>query len=269
MDASVIPISNQQLAFSVLLVVTTAAVSAALQLGLLRPLLVGTVRTFLQLTLIGYALAFIFQWNNPWFILLLTGLMTAVATRTATRRVGGTKTPHVVTFLSLFASSLLVSLMVVGLIIRPDPWYDARVAIPIFGMILGNAMNGAALVLQTLFSAVRARAHEVDGLLAFGATPWEAIREPVREAVRAGMTPTINAMMVVGVVSLPGMMTGQILGGVDPRVAVRYQIVVMLMLSAAVALACLLLVLVVYRRMFTADGALAPDWRKSQLAQRG
>ncbi|MFA7468137.1 MAG: ABC transporter permease, partial [Desulfotomaculaceae bacterium] len=93
-------------------------------------------------------------------------------------------------------------------------------------------------------------------MLTFGATPWEAIQTSVREAIRAGMTPTINSLMVVGLVSLPGMMTGQILGGADPREAVRYQIVVVLMIAAAVAIGCLILVGLSYKKLFNNDGGL-------------
>jgi len=92
-------------------------------------------------------------------------------------------------------------------------------------------------------------------------TEWRA---SVREAVRAGMTPTINSLMVVGLVSLPGMMTGQILGGTDPREAVRYQIVVMLMITAAVAIGCLILVGLSYKKLFNQDGALKPFVMKSK-----
>ena len=97
------------------------------------------------------------------------------------------------------------------------------------------------------------------------ATPWEAARISIREAVRAGMTPTINSLMVVGLVSLPGMMTGQILSGSDPRDAVRYQIVVMLMVSAAVAIGCFILVGLSYKKLFTEDGAL----KQSILQSKG
>ncbi|MBE3599732.1 MAG: iron export ABC transporter permease subunit FetB [Limnochordaceae bacterium] len=265
MNTGVIPISDAQLALSVVLVLLAGGVSAALQLGLLRPLLVGTLRTFVQLMLIGYVLAFIFESNRPWLVFLVAVAMTAVATQAATARTRDvTRYPRELAFAALFASSVLVGGIVVGLIIRPEPWYSARVAIPIFGMILGNSMNGVALALQRLYGSTRERLAEVEELLAFGATPWEAVRESVKEAVRTGMTPTINSMMVVGLVSLPGMMTGQILGGADPRQAVRYQIVVMLMISAAVALGCLVLVLSAYRRLFTADGALDPELQRSR-----
>jgi len=93
-------------------------------------------------------------------------------------------------------------------------------------------------------------------LLACGATPWETARDCVAEAVRAGMTPTINSMMVIGLVSLPGMMTGQILGGADPREAVRYQIVIMYVIAAAVTIGSFILVGLAYKRLFDKEGAL-------------
>jgi putative ABC transport system permease protein len=259
LNAGVIPITDLQLATSIILVLITGLITAVLQLGLLKPLFWGTVRTFVQLTLIGYVLNFIFNLNNLVLIIIIVILMCAVASKTAVNKtlaVG--KFPLVLGFLSLLASTLLVGIIVVALIIAPEPWYSARIVIPIFGMILGNSMNGISLALDRLVSEVRARVSEVESLLSFGATPWEAVRDCVKVAVRAGMTPTINSLMVVGLVSLPGMMTGQILGGADPQQAVRYQIVVMLMITAAVAIGCLLLVMMYYKKLFTMDDALAP-----------
>ncbi|MDO7785652.1 ABC transporter permease [Desulforamulus aquiferis] len=259
MDHSTIPISNLQLAFSVLLILISGAISSLLKLGLLKPLLWGSVRTFIQLTLMGYALTYLFIINNLWLILVIVTLMCYIASKTAVKRTPNVPNyPSMLAFFSLLASTFLVGSIVTGLIISPEPWYSARIVIPIFGMILGNSMNGIALALDRLYSEARSRSTEIEALLTFGATPWEAIRPSLREAVRAGMTPTINSLMVVGLVSLPGMMTGQILGGADPQEAVRYQIVVMLMISAAVAIGCLLLVGLSYKKLFNKDGALEP-----------
>lgn len=259
MESATIPISNLQLAFTVVLVLITGAISSLLKLGLLRSLLWGTVRTFVQLTLVGYALTYIFKINNLWLIMAIITLMCFIASKTAVKRTPNVPNyPSLLAFVSLLASTYLVGSLVTVLIISPDPWYSARIAIPIFGMILGNSMNGIALSLDRLYSEARSRSAEIEAMLTFGATPWEAIRSSVREAVRAGMTPTINSLMVVGLVSLPGMMTGQILGGADPSEAVRYQIVVMLMIAAAVAIGCLILVGLSYKKLFNEDGALQP-----------
>ncbi len=257
MGNQVIPISNLHLALSVVLVFIAGGISAALRLGLLKSLAWGTVRTFVQLTFIGYVLKYVFTVNNLWLIFSIVVVMCYVAARASVKRTPGVPDyPVTLAFWSLLASTVLVGLVVVRLIINPAPWYTARIIIPIFGMILGNSMNGIALSLDRLYSEAYLRAGEIETLLAFGATPWEAVRGCVKDAMRAGMTPTINSLMVVGLVSLPGMMTGQILGGVDPGEAVRYQIVVMLMITAAVAAGCLMLVGLSYKRLFTPDGAL-------------
>ena len=259
MESSIIAISNFQLALTVILVLITGGISSFLKLGLLKSLLWGTIRTFIQLTLVGYALTYVFMINNLWLIIAIIAMMCYIASRAAVKRTPNVPNyPTVLAFLSLISSTYLVGTMVTALIISPEPWYSARIAIPIFGMILGNSMNGIALSLDRLYGEARSRAAEIEAMLTFGATPWEAIRPSVREALRAGMTPTINSLMVVGLVSLPGMMTGQILGGVDPREAVRYQIVVQLMIAAAVAIGCLILVGLSYKKLFNNDGALQP-----------
>lgn len=264
MNHGIVSISNGQLALSLVLVLITGLVSAFLRLGLLKSLIWGTVRAFVQLTLIGYVLAYIFQLNSLPVIIPIILLMSFIAAREASRRVNEpTQKPLLVSFIALTASTFLVGLIVVGLIIGPEPWYSARVMIPIFGMILGNSMNGISLALDRMYGEVRAHVAEVEELLCFGASPWEAVRGLVRKAVSSGMTPTINSLMVVGLVSLPGMMTGQILAGADPREAVRYQIVVMVMVAAAVAVGCLLIVGLSYRKMFTKDLALTGDMRRS------
>jgi len=126
--------------------------------------------------------------------------------------------------------------------------------IPIAGMVLGNSMNGVALALERTFSDMDARSEELLAMTALGATPWEAAGDVVRTAIRAGLIPTINSMAAAGLVFIPGMMTGQVLAGADPLNAAYYQIVVMLMVSAATALGCVLAVLLSFRRRFSQDG---------------
>lgn len=264
MSSGYIEISNLQLLGSVSLVLLTGIISTLLQLGLLKSLLWGTVRAFVQLSLIGYVLTYVFKINNLLIILPLILLMCWVASREATRRINNAPgNPISMTFLSLAASTFIVGLIVVVLIISPHPWYSARVLIPIFGMLLGNSMNAIALSLDRLYSEVRSHADEVEQLLCLGATPWEAVLDLVKKAVSAGMLPTINSLMVVGLVSLPGMMTGQILAGMDPHSAVRYQFVVQIMIAASVAIGCLIMVSLSYKKMFNQDSALQESMRKN------
>ncbi len=252
-------ISTLQLGLSVGLVLGVGLVSALLRLGLLRSLMWGTVRTFAQLLLIGYALTYIFAIDHPLLVVGVILLMTLVGARAVVSRLKGAPfRVYDLAAFSLGAGAFLVGTIVCALLIGADRWWTARISIPIAGMILGATLNAASLALDRLIGEVRTSAPEIEQLLCLGHSPWEAIRRQVRVALRAGMTPIINALVVVGLVSLPGMMTGQILAGADPLMAVRYQIVVMMMIAASVGLGSLLLVGLAYRRCFTHDAALLP-----------
>ncbi|HZK43193.1 MAG TPA: iron export ABC transporter permease subunit FetB [Syntrophomonadaceae bacterium] len=257
-------ISNGQLLLSVSLIVITGVISAFLKLGLFKTLIWATIRAFVQLTLIGYVLTFIFDLNNIFVIIILLLLMCFIASREASKRVNkAPQSTNLMAFIALTASTFLVVSVVIGLIITPKPWYSASVVIPIFGMILGNSMSGIALSLDRMYSEVNSHVEEVEQLLCFGATPWESVQEHVRDAFKAGMTPIINSLMVVGLVSLPGMMTGQILAGMEVHTAVRYQFVIMIMIAAAVAIGCLILIGLSYKKMFTEDMALVQSMRNN------
>ena len=128
---------------------------------------------------------------------------------------------------------------VIGVVIEPRPWWEPQYLIPIAGMILGNSMTSAALAGDRLQSDLFARRDEVEARLALGFSGREAVQPLVRAALRAAMIPTVNGMMTVGVVQLPGMMTGQILAGTSPLTAIRYQIVVVFMMAVATALGSL------------------------------
>ena len=135
----------------------------------------------------------------------------------------------------------------------------------LLGMVLGNGLTGMSLCLDELLASLDASRDQVETELALGATRWEAARQPLRAAVRKGMIPIINSMMVVGIVSLPGMMTGQILEGADPVAAVRYQIVIMFMIAAATAFGCMLIALFTYRQLFDSAHRL----RAERITRRG
>jgi putative ABC transport system permease protein len=154
---------------------------------------------------------------------------------------------------SVWASSWIMTAVALFLIVPVRPWYSPQYAIPLLGMILGNTLNGISLGLDRLGGELAARRGQVETLLALGATRWEAARQPVQQAVRTGMIPIINSMMVVGIVSLPGMMTGQILAGASPLEAVKYQIVIMFLIASGTALGTVGVVLLSYLRLFDSD----------------
>ncbi len=259
MAAPTLDVSWLELAGGAGLILLAAGIARWRGTGLGRDLLVGGVRTVVQLALVGYGLAWIFALDRWPLVLAALAVMLGVAAWTAAGR-QERRTPRVtgVMTVALLAGSGLTLVYVSGLVVRVDPWYNPRYLIPLFGMIIGNAMNAAALAAERLSGEMEARRGEVEAWLALGAAPARAAEEPVRRALRAALIPTVNGLMVVGIVSLPGMMTGQILAGSDPLLAVRYQIVVMFMLASAVSVSAVLVVLWLRSGYFTAAEQLRP-----------
>ncbi|MCE5190901.1 MAG: iron export ABC transporter permease subunit FetB [Actinomycetia bacterium] len=251
----VVAIGWPQLLLAAGFMLITGALSLAIGLGLVKDLAVASVRTYVQLLALGVVLRWVFAVRLWWVVVLLLGFMTVVATRIVVKRAPdaprGLFSPAL---FSMVVTAITVTFAVTALIVRVPVWYEPRYVIPIAGMVLGNSMTGIALSLERLFSDLDARSGEILALTALGADRWEAARASVRLALRAGLIPTINSMAAAGIVFIPGMMTGQVLAGADPLEATKYQIVVMLMISAATAIGSILAVMLSYRRAFTAEG---------------
>ena len=249
---NVIDVEPLQLAYCFLFILIAGAGSIALRLGLERDLLIGTVRTFAQLAILGYVLKFIFELDNAGLILLLFSFMVFWAAHAIRGRVEEQAVSiFIPTFISMVSSYTLVTLLVTSVIVQVKPWYTPQYFIPLGGMIIGNSMNAITISLDRLFSDLRKQRDEVELALCLGATYQEATGTILRNTIRAGMIPSINSMMTVGLVSIPGMMTGQILAGSDPVIAIKYQIIVMLMLVASTAIGSVIVVHVIRRRCFT------------------
>lgn len=247
------------------LVLVAGLVSAALRLGLGRRLAWASLRTVVQLLGVGLVLRYVFAVENGWLIAGIVVVMIAAASQAAvgrsSRRVRGVIG---MSFATLLVSGLVTTWMVTAVVIGAEPWYRPQYLIPLLGMILGNGLTGLSLCVDHLLESLATRGDQIEMELSLGATAWEAAREPVRAAVRRGMVPIINSMVVVGIVSLPGMMTGQILQGADPFEAVKYQIVVMFMLAGATSFSCMLIALAVFRAVFNGRHQLRAEriWRK-------
>jgi len=250
-----------KLALASALILVAIALSAWQRLGLAKSLAIGGIRAVIQLTLIGHVLVWVFDTNRWYCVLAVLLLMVLTATLAATPRLGGASAqPRLwpICFVSILIGSSL-SLAYVGVVVVDvTPWYNPRYLIPLFGMILGNAMNGAALAAERLQSEIETGRALIEAYLALGASAQQASAAPAQRAIVAAMIPTINALAVVGLVSLPGTMTGQILAGSSPTLAVRYQLVVVFMIAAATALTAAGVVLWYRRTFFTSAAQLVP-----------
>ncbi len=239
------------LALAAALVFLMLALAALAGVRLWRLGLVATARTFVQLFAIGLVLEWVFARATWLAIMAVFAVMTLVAGATGSarveRRLRGTAP---LLTLALALSLALTLTYVGGLILRIDT-PAPRYLIPLGGMILGNAMTAGALAAQRLHDDMRAQRDRIETALCLGASPWQATHAITRNALIAALTPIINAMMIVGVVKLPGVMTGALLGGFEPWIAVKYQIVVMCMLAFSDGLTALGVLSVLRKRAFT------------------
>jgi putative ABC transport system permease protein len=257
---NLIELGPLQLGLATLLIIAAGVISVALRLGVERRLGVAALRTVIQLGLLGLVLERIFAIRHPLLVVGLLILMTVFAAREAVGRAArGYRGIFVDAWLTMTASCLLVGGVVTQVVVGVEPWYEPQYVIPLLGMILGNSLTGISLCLDRFMDHLEVRSAEVELRIAFGATRREALSAPLRDAVRTGMIPIINAMAAAGIVSLPGMMTGQILAGSPPLQAVAYQIVVMFMIAAAVALGAMLVVVLAGRHFMGVDATLRLD----------
>lgn len=247
----IVAIGPWQLVLALAFVLLAGVASIRLGLGLGKDIAWGTARTFAQLFLMGYVLVYIFEIEMPPLVLAVFSGMIFFAARIVAGRVKD-KGPKVFgpVFFSMFLSYMVVTFVVVAIVVQADPWWEPRYFLPLGGMVVGNSMNAMALALERLFSDVSAKRGEIEAMLSLGANYKEATASIFASAVSAGMIPSINSMMGVGVVFIPGMMTGQILAGADPLVSIKYQIVVMLMLVGATTLSSIIGVHLARRRLF-------------------
>ncbi len=254
---ALINLSAYQLVFGLIFILAAGFSSIALNLGLHRDIFWGTVRMISQLVLMGYILKYVFQLNSPWLVLLVFTVMIVFAANIIKGRVKENKIAYYTpTLVSMFLSYMVVTYLVTAVVINVDPWYHPRYFIPLGGMVVGNSMNAIAISLERLFSQLRDKVAVVETYLSLGADYREASAAITREAIAAGMIPAVNSLMGMGIVFLPGMMTGQILAGADPILAIKYQLVIMMMIVGATAMGSILVTLLVRRRCFSADGRL-------------
>jgi len=259
---NVIPLSSQQLSLAGALILLLSFCTFVAKLGLAHSLLISALRAIIQLSLVGLVLEALFATTSFYWIALTTLVMLLVAGREVNvrqkRRLSGVWS-FAIGSLSMFISAFTVAVLTLTVIIGPVPWYTPQYAIPLLGMLLGNTMTGIAISLDHLNEVAWQQRAVVENRLMLGQTWQEAIGSIRRDAMRSGMIPSINAMAAAGIVSLPGMMTGQILAGTSPALAVKYQILIMLMITTGTGFGTMFSILLASRRLFDQRERLRTD----------
>ncbi|WDE00162.1 ABC transporter permease [Thalassomonas actiniarum] len=217
-----------QLAIFMLVLLVPLAVNFRFSLGLTREITLAVVRMSLQLVLVGLYLQFLFELNNPllnlmWLMVMLLVGTSAIISSTALEA----KYLYLPVLCGLLLGLVPLLLLLLLALLQPVPVYNAQYLIPLAGMLLGNSLSGNIVALQRLFTAFKDKNDEYEGALALGATPPQASLPFVQSAMQQAFAPILASMATTGLVTLPGMMTGQILGGVDPITAIKYQLVIL------------------------------------------
>ncbi|TCZ77106.1 iron export ABC transporter permease subunit FetB [Paenibacillus albiflavus] len=242
--------SIMALSFTLIFIMITILVSLWQKLGLEKDILIGTIRSAVQLLIMGYVLQFIFDTEHPLFLVLIPFIMISVASWNASKRAEGMSGVVWRIAVSIACTEIITMGLFIGFnIIEPI----ARYIIPMSGMIIGNSMIVSGLFLNHMKREVDASRGEIEALLSLGATARQAIHASLKRSVKASMIPTIDSMKTVGLVQLPGMMTGMIVAGASPVEAVRYQILIMFSITSAAAVTSIMLSQLCYRLWFTKD----------------
>jgi putative ABC transport system permease protein len=250
---SFISLSPWDLILASLLLLFNGGLSLALALGVERQIAIAAGRMVIQLLLIGQVLKYLFATVSPGLTAVVLMIMIGFAGYEVLSRqerkykgvwgygLGGS---------SILFAAILVTILALTTQVQPEPWYHPRYAVPLLGMILGNTMTGVALALNTFVTAAGSNRAAIEAQLALGFSRWQALAGTMRQALKSGFMPIINAMSASGIVALPGMMTGQILAGAAPTEAVKYQILIMFLIAGATGLGATLTVLLAgYRIM--------------------
>lgn len=259
---NVIALSAFDLMIAATLVIFLAALSYLLRLNMERKILIAGLRTAVQLMLIGWVLKILFENTTFLWVFGISVFMLLAAGREVFARqkqpLSGFWAFGIGTG-TLFVSSFVVTILSLTTMISVTPWYNPQYAIPLLGMLLGNTMTGISIGVDHLTQAAVSQKKTIEQRLLLGQTPKDAIHEITQEAVRSALIPIVNAMAAAGIVSLPGMMTGQILAGSPPVEAVKYQIMIMFLIAAGTGFGSIMAVQATAARLFDGRDRLRLD----------
>ena len=243
-----IHVTLEQVALTLTLVAVAVAVSAWQRADLERDIGVAVIRSFIQLTAIGYVIKLIFDEDNLAFVVALLAAMVLFGALTARSR--ARTTPHA--FWPLLIALGLAGAATLGLVLALGVFEaQARYLVPVGGMVIGNAMTAAAVALNRLGDDVAGSSSQIEATLALGATATQAIRPVLRRSLRSGMIPLVDSTKTTGLIFFPGTMVGMLLAGAAPVDAVRLQLILLYVLLGSVSLGALTSVLLAYRNFFT------------------
>ncbi|MGZ9848537.1 ABC transporter permease [Macrococcus psychrotolerans] len=236
-----------QISLAFIFVIIPLVMSAVLKLGLEKDVIIAAVRSTIQLMIVGYILTFVFDGNHPIYMFLMILLMIVAATQNIIKKGQGIRGITWKIVLTLIVVEVLTIGILTGFRIIP---FEPRYVIPISGMMIGNAMVLSLLFLNRFLSELDQNDEQIELILSLGGTPKQAIHRVLMTSIKNSMIPTIESTKTMGLVQLPGMMSGQIIGGADPLVAAQLQLIIIFLLMTAATLSSVLVGFLSYPTLF-------------------
>ena len=246
-------ITTVQVLLSLVFVIGALYFSRLFKVDMGKDIFISAIRAFVQLLAIGYVLTFIFDLDSPIYVVLMMTVMAGVASYNSGKRGASVKNSYLISTIAIFATTFITVLVLSGFQIIP---FKAQFIIPVSGMVIGNVMNAASLALMRLDDELKANRVRVEAALSLGASPLQAASGALKKSVANAMVPVVDRAKVVGIVSLPGGMSGMILAGAPPMDAVKFQIVIMYMLLGSPFLTVAIVNLLAYRQYFNSQRQL-------------
>ena len=254
--SNVIVLNLWQFGAVYLLLLLVLAIMKKCKINQTKLLVIGSIRMTLQLILAGLVLTYIFKNPHPIFVLLYLTAMMAMSVHTVlSRNKGINRNFQIIVALSLILTGLFVILFFILGVVGVS-FFNPQYTIPISGMIMGNAMTGVSLGLKAFHENLKTQKPKIDTLLNMGATPKSILLPFVNKSLETALLPTLNSMLGMGIISLPGMMTGQILSGTLPTTAILYQIAIMIAITSVVCLAVFCSLYLGYRTLYNAKNQM-------------
>lgn len=252
MNKDIINLSNLQLSLTYLLVVVVMVISSLMYVNRKKEILIATIRMTIQLFIAGSVLVFIFDTDSFIFPLAMYLLMEFFAIYNVLGSVKEAKNKNFkkIVALSIFSGTSICLLFFLIAVVQVKPFYNPQYLIPLGGMIIGNSMTGVNLALKTMIDGMKNQRERIEASLMLGASKRAAMDEIIQESFDTAFLPTLNSMKNMGIISLPGMMTGQILSGISPMVAIKYQIAIMIAIMASVSICVFLFLNFGYKNFF-------------------
>lgn len=251
MKGSYLELTYIQVLASSSLVFINSFLSLILKLELEKSFFIASLKMVVQLCFLGLILDWVFTQNNPFIVFTIVLIMTIIAANTSVSRIKKVyKGIKIDSFLSIFFGAWSMCAFMIFFINKSNPWYAPTYIIPLMGMTLGNSFSSISITTERFTESLIKNREKIETYLSLGATKFEACRESMKEAINAGMRPNINSMMAAGIVNIPGMMTGQVLSGIDPFNAVKYQIIIFFLIFSGAFLGSIISVFLTYQKVF-------------------